>query len=316
MMADASSDSNDSVEQSGAPFSVASDLDLSDRIKLTAASGAADVRIAEGDVPRSLDDCASGDTYQVRRDQLLLFIPDGTVVHVENGSRITFRRGPETSDRDLKLFILGTAWGGLCYQRGLVPIHASAVVHAGQIFGFTGRSGAGKSTIAANLARYGPSFFADDTLICDLAAEVDGVFCHAGQRQTKLWRDAIERTESEAIHRVRSTAKIEKYFAEPHRLSAAESGSMKQLCVLRREVAPQEPANILTSLKGARAMQAITANLYRPHFAEPLLGRKRYFASIKALSERLSLSAYSRSVAPENYEASIAFMLDEIRRLG
>jgi hypothetical protein len=48
---------------------------------------------------------------------------------------------------------------------GVVPVHASAVLHRGRAVVIPGRSGSGKSTTAAALVGLGADFFADDRLL-------------------------------------------------------------------------------------------------------------------------------------------------------
>jgi hypothetical protein len=54
---------------------------------------------------------------------------------------------------------------GVAYQRGLLPLHASAVVSGETCFAFCGEKGAGKSTLAAILARAGYPLLCDDLMI-------------------------------------------------------------------------------------------------------------------------------------------------------
>ena len=130
------------------PFTISSDIDLGARVAAAMVERDPDVTIRAGDVPSSLEKVEEeGVSYQLKRGEFLLNVPDGSRLFVKDGRTITYSRGPETGDRDLTLFILGSAWGALCYQRGLLPLHASAVIRDGKVHAFTGQSGAGKSTL-------------------------------------------------------------------------------------------------------------------------------------------------------------------------
>lgn len=81
---------------------------------------------------------------------------------MEGGRRVVIEPAAGAAESDLRLFLLGTILGVLCHQRGLLPIHASAVNIDGRAVVFAGDSGAGKSTIAAALGQRGHPLVADD----------------------------------------------------------------------------------------------------------------------------------------------------------
>lgn len=68
------------------------------------------------------------------------------------------------AQKDIEIFLYGPVWATLCHQRGLLPLHASAILVDGHITAFAGPSGAGKSTIAASLGSFGYEVVADDIL--------------------------------------------------------------------------------------------------------------------------------------------------------
>lgn len=294
------------------PFSIASDIDLGPRLTASQVDRDADVVIREGDVPQSIDAELEGVTYQLNKDELLLSVPDGTRMHVTGGREIVYSRGPEAGDRDVVLFVLGTAWGALCYQRGLIPIHASANLARGKIVAFTGHSGAGKSTLAANLALRGYPFFTDDTLIFDPSADGEGAICFAGQKQLKLWGDAIKSTGAEALDPVRDANAIDKFYAVPPGESELTVAPLSRLFLIRRTSGAATSPNVLRDISPSEAVQAIRRNLYRPHFAEVLLGRKPLFLALKKLLENVKVSEFERELGPDNYETAIDFISEAI----
>lgn len=91
---------------------------------------------------------------------------------VTNGNQVTVDPCRGAADVDVRVFLLGSVFGALCYQRGLLPLHASAVAHEGQGYAFAGPSGTGKSTISAGLCERGFEFVADD--ICPIAFTASG----------------------------------------------------------------------------------------------------------------------------------------------
>ena len=65
------------------------------------------------------------------------------------------------------------------YQRGMLPLHASAASIGGRTIAICGRSGAGKSTLAAMLADLGGTVVSDDMLVLAVGGEACGAWSGA-----------------------------------------------------------------------------------------------------------------------------------------
>ena len=108
---------------------------------------------------------------------------------VRGGREIVVDPSPGGSERNLRLFLLGSALGILCHQRGLLPLHANAIVVEGGAVAFAGHSGAGKSTLAAHFQRSGYEVLCDD--VCMISFDEAGrPFAWPGLPRLKLWGDA------------------------------------------------------------------------------------------------------------------------------
>ena len=91
----------------------------------------------------------------------------------------------------MRLFLLGTSFGALLMQRGILPLHGSAMVVNGRGVVFTGMSGAGKSSLLAAFRKKGYPFLTDDVV----AVTVDTAgtaWIHPSYPQQKLWRDSTK----------------------------------------------------------------------------------------------------------------------------
>lgn len=79
-------------------------------------------------------------------------IPEAGRYQASYGREIVVTPAPGAGMREVRLFLLGSAWGALCYQRGLLILHAS-VVHVGDsCVAFCGAMGSGKSTVGGCMA--------------------------------------------------------------------------------------------------------------------------------------------------------------------
>jgi hypothetical protein len=113
------------------------------------------------------------------------------VYRVQHGRTINVSVEPDADLREVRLFLLGSAWGALCYQRGLLVLHASAVRTGDEAIAFCGLPGMGKSSTAAWLTTRGYSLISDDLTRVAIDPERGPVIYPAAAR-LKLWRDALE----------------------------------------------------------------------------------------------------------------------------
>jgi preprotein translocase subunit Sss1 len=79
-------------------------------------------------------------------------------------NQITVQPSSGVDEKVLSSCILGTAFSVLLQQRGLLVLHASAVIIDGKAIAFIGFSGAGKSTTASAFMRSGYPVITDDVL--------------------------------------------------------------------------------------------------------------------------------------------------------
>ena len=115
----------------------------------TPGDGTEPVRILLGKVPASLENPrANGVLYQARPGQFLLRLDHIAGYLVSNGAEIVIDRVPGSLDDEVRLFLLGSAFGALLHQRGFLTLHGSAIETPKGAMGFTGQSGVGKSTLA------------------------------------------------------------------------------------------------------------------------------------------------------------------------
>ena len=133
-----------------------------------------------------------GELCQVTPAEYLLDIPGVARFHVARSSEVHVDLYPNAPAPDVSAFLLGSVFGALCHQNGLLPLHASAVKSSpGRVTAFLGESGAGKSTLAACLQRRGQAILSDD--ICLLQpgpANAMHVIPVAGW--LKLWRQSLD----------------------------------------------------------------------------------------------------------------------------
>ena len=296
----------DAVGGSQVPFTVSASLDLGKAAEPWLRECGADVVVRPGDVPESLDNPeAQGVLWQYAPDRVLIKPPAGVRFLVEGGHTIRYATEPGVDDRDVRLFLLGSAWAALVLQRGLLPLHASGVAGGGDVFGFTGSPGTGRSTLAAALSSRGWAFFADDMLVLDPASFASGPRCW-GYKDLKLWPEALAMTDAAPGQRIRIAGDVEKRYATPPCLSPLVSGRLTDLYVLVRSL-DDTPADI-KRVTGGQLMAELTAAVYRLPYAKAIVGKQQLARWILALAGKCRVWRFMRPLTLSQFESSVAHM--------
>lgn len=87
------------------------------------------------------------------------------------GRHVVVQPCPGADPTDIRVYLLGSVVGILCYQRGLLPLHAGCVAIGGRAIAFTGDFGEGKSTLMAAFLRAGHPLLADDVTVVATGGE-------------------------------------------------------------------------------------------------------------------------------------------------
>lgn len=189
-------------------------------------------------------------------------IQDVARYRVTEGRLIEVDPLPEADAGDVRLWLLGTALGALMHQRGLLPLHVSALAFKGGAYAFCGDSGAGKSTLAAALHQQGLPLLTDDVGLA--VPEGERICFYPGFPRIKLWRDALEHFGLDHRRLIRDLTRMDKYHLrlDTDRGFHAEALPLRRLYLLERS-ADDESIDI-DPVRGHEAISLIQANTYRP----------------------------------------------------
>jgi len=121
----------------------------------------------------------------------------GTILLKEDHS-IYLKPAPTVHAGKLRLWLLGSTLGALCWRWGWIPLHATSVQFKDRVVMITGPSGVGKSTLAAACIAEGAELFTDDISPVYINDSGDPEIPGAGLRRLKLWPDAAKRFKHDA----------------------------------------------------------------------------------------------------------------------
>ena len=237
--------------------------------------GRPDVEIRHSAVPTTLPGgVRSMFEAQVASGAVLLTIPGVGRYHVLAGSEIGIEPFPEAKIEDVRLFLLGSAFGAIYLQRGYFPLHASVVDIEGKAVAFAGDSGAGKSTMGAWMNRQGYPLLCDD--VCVIRMNEDQTpMAFPAYPQMKLWKDALRLLELEASGLRRDYARADKFHLPVETLFAEEPVPLRQIFFLR--YSDDAPVPVMEEISPPEAVPLLRNNTYRYQFISGLELTEKHF---------------------------------------
>jgi hypothetical protein len=191
----------------------------------------------------------------------------GTVAdfEVRAGKLITVWPAVGAVQKEIEIVLFGPVWAALCHQRGLLPLHASAVLKDGGIMAFAGHSGIGKSTTAALMQSLNYQLFADDILPVTFNENSEpGAWPYL--RRLKLRMDSILQLALTPAAPVSERLDGEKYFVQPKFAAENRWCRLERLYLL--EVDRAIPDNSIDRIVGAEAVCALIDQTYHRNFVE------------------------------------------------
>lgn len=226
---------------------------------------------------------------------------------VERGRQVLIDPEPGADPGDIRLWLLGTALGALLHQRGLLPLHASALAVDEVAHAFCGDTGAGKSTLAAALRRRGLSVLTDDVGL--VAPGPDGILFHPGFPRIKLWRDALDHLGLDHRPLIRDLTRAEKYHLRLAEDFQAQPLPLRHLYMLERTDAG--PVRI-EAVRGIEAIRLVQAHIYRPVLAQRLGQTAVHLRLCGRIANGARLFRFSRPWGLDRLEASLDRLLEHL----
>jgi hypothetical protein len=247
------------------------------------------------ETPESLE---SG-SYEVQPRLFRLAVPGVAVYRVEEGRRIFIAPLPDVPPGELRLYLLGSAMGALLYQRGLFPLHGSAVETRWGAMIFVGAQGIGKSTLAAEFHRKGYRLLSDD--VCAVAATPEGLQVLPALAQFRLCEDAYQRLGAPQDARF----EVDKYVVPMGEGYCPHPVPLTAIHVLADQESGTPGFEVL---RGFDRVQRLLENLYRPHYLKGQNTQGDLMRMASRIAEKSTMAAVTRRRDPEAIEELAGFL--------
>lgn len=192
--------------------------------------------------------------------------------YVDDKGSITVDCDPEASEEAVRMYLLGPVLGTALYRQRHFVLHASAVCLNGHGVVFAGMSGAGKSALAAGLARVGHQWMADD--LCCLEAGPSTVVPQIipSFPRLLLWPDTLQSLGFDAHAYPKPRPDLEKRVVLARDTFSDQYAPLRTTCFLSRAKDEDDGAVRLTPLEGRSVLLSLLNHCFHSRYQKALPG--------------------------------------------
>jgi len=208
---------------------------------------------------------------------------------VENGNSILIDRSEGTNKEVLRLYLLGVVFSGLLHQRGLLPLHGSAVETPKGVVVFVGDPGVGKSTLAGALCARKYHLFTDDILV--VSCENNIPTAYPGFPEMKMTPETADRLGVDT-----ASARKLSWYKEKYIVSARDhfAGAPQPLYGVYWLTKADVPTITLRPVEGVDKFKMLIVNTFRASFMEGLGVNANHFKLATVVGRQVRLIRVTR----------------------
>jgi len=200
---------------------------------------------------------------------------------------------PDGDATDWRACLLGPVLAVICYLRGALPLHASALRIGNRAIAIAGRSGAGKSTLAAALSCRGHTLITDD--ICACTGLPGRPLVLPTYPVIKIDRASLDELGIDTRSLVPIGPDFDKLqLPRPRHFDPAP---VPLDIVYLIEDAPEGVDDTITSANGAEGFRRLSSEIYRPPIGRLLLAKPAFFAMTTQLARQVTIRRLVRQSA-------------------
>jgi len=270
-----------------------------------------DVEIVLGDVRSLWERLGARHSHFAYVDRSYYLHIHDTAVYRVAGGEVTVDPMQGCCMKKLRLYLLGSCMGVLLLNRGVLPLHGSAVVAGNKAYAIVGESGAGKSTLAAALLSRGYRLLTDDVIPVVFGEQTGIASVVPAYPQQKLWEESIDglhmsARDYETLYEHRSRAK----FAIPVHEHFAEVGvPLAGIIELNRS---DDDTIRFQRIEGLERVPVLFQHTYR-NYHLPMLGLLGWhFQMSTRIAEQIELFRLSRPSSGFTVNEIVAIVTSEI----
>ncbi len=213
----------------------------------------ADVIISTGTLPGSLTKAdVHGPYFQANPREFLLEVPGVARYYIQNGKKIRIEPAGDPDIPSVRLFLLGSAFSIILFQRGLFHLHGSSVLIDRVACCIAGPSGSGKSVTTLGLIRQGAKLFSDDKTVITIREGQPYVL--PGFPVIKIWKDMLETFNIRPEKELKLRNGLNKYRSPMAEHHISGSHPLKSIYILHQT---NRPGTDIEELRGPELFHAL-----------------------------------------------------------
>jgi hypothetical protein len=245
------------------------------------------IRLAEAPCPPGLAEVQS--SVHAGPQHFWMAVPGAGQILVAEGSTIIVELAAGATVENIRAYLLGSAIGALMHQRGLLPLHASAVEIGGRAVLFCGHSGAGKSSLAWHLTRRGHPLLSDDICAIDVSTGTPRLW--PGLINLKLWRDGLYAAGETHAGLSQVLPDLDKYRLPSAALADFRSYAVDSIMMLARS---EDDALSVAAVDSSERASALVSNTFRGQLVAPMGRQKTHFSQCIAMARAFRVFRLAR----------------------
>ncbi len=202
---------------------------------------------------------------------------------ITNGNKISFNTEKNNiKTNDIKTFLLGSVFGAILIQRGLLVLHGNALEKNGEAIICLGHTGAGKSTLAYALVKKGWKLLSDDLVVVS-----DDFLVLPGIPRIKLWQDATKEFKINTKNLIKVRDGIDKFIWVPAENQISQNQvKLSKIFVLTNQTSTKSEDNIITRIESEKiSLLILRNNSFRPRFVKGLKKEGKNFLRLAKLQK-------------------------------
>jgi len=238
---------------------------------------------------------------------LWLKIPNVATFEILDGRHIVIEREPNVDDDSIRVFLLGSVFGALLFQLQYLVMHGNAIRVGNRALICVGRSGIGKSTLAAAFMQRGYPILADDVV----PINASGVAL-PGFPRIKLWKQAANFLNIATAPLKKIRPGIEKFNVPLETNFCTEPLPVRWIYLLNSERKRKEIE--IDAIRGMGRFKPLRRNTYRLQYLEGMNLQAQHLKLVGKLAGKIHLARLVRPEEPFSAPELVDAILTDIAK--